>query len=212
MEYYEYYIEVIRLKELKKALEKHEKIVCLLNVYEQNIGNCTKVIFNNCNEILLNRSIRSTVHHIAKHYIVDINELKKRQQKLLNKKYYTPLPINENLLFISIKTRQPRVAKDPCMSYINLYEIDRLDKKLPILHMKNGLKIESLESINTLKERYKDGQLCAKFQSHEYKHSPLVAEDPISYLYPATKGDVHAIAKDIEELREMVRHIIISRK
>lgn len=203
---------MIKLENLKEMLEEHQKIVCLLNIYKDNIGNCTMVIFNDGKEIRLNQSAKSTLRNIAKHYVVDIKQLQKKQQKLLNAKYYTPLPINKNMLFICIKTRQPRVEKDPCVSYINFYEIDKLDKKLPIIHMKNGQRIKSLDSIKTLNKRYNQGEICAKLQNDEYKHSLIIEEESVPYFYPATKRDIQEISQEIEDIKNLLKNILVSKK
>lgn len=198
------------MRRLKEVLEKQEKIACLLAVYEKNMGNCTKVVFQNGREILLKQSVDSTLQAVAKHYTIDLKGLREKQQKILNSKYYIPLPISKDMLFISIKTRLPKVKKDPSVSYINFYEIDRLDKKLPLIYMKNGEKIESLNSIHIVRKRYNQGEICAKLQSNSQKSSLGVEEESVPYFYPATRGDIKAVAREIEGLREMLKNMLVS--
>jgi len=195
------------LKKLKELLEKQERIACLLAIYEKDRGSCTKVIFQNGNELLLNQSVNTTLRAIAKHYTIDLKELRKKMQSLDDATYYVPLPISKDLLFISVKTRLPKVKKDPSISYINFYEIHGLDKKAPIIHMKNGYKIESLNALKTIKKRYHKGEICAKLQNTN--HADRVEETSVHHLYPATKGDVRAIAKEIENLQELLKNILV---
>ena len=194
------------MKRLKEILEKQEKIVCLLATYEKDRGNCTKVVLKSGKEIVLKQSANSVIQAIAKYHIVDLKQLKKQQQILLNSTYYIPLPITKEMLFLSFKTRLPKIKKDPCVSYINYYEIDQLDKKNPVIYLKNGMKIDILTSISTIKKRYTEGEICAKLQNN----SLGVAEDAIPYFYPATKGDVKAVATEIEKLRELLKSLLIS--
>jgi len=140
---------------------------------------------------------------------LDINELKKKQRSLLNSKNYIPLPINKDMLLICIKTRLPKIKKDPSVSYINFYEIDRLDKKASLIYMKNGQIIESLNSIKTLKKRYNQGEICAKIKNDEQSQILRVDEDPVMSFYPATRGDIKVIAREIESLRELLRSILV---
>lgn len=200
------------MQKLKELLEKQEKIACLLAIYEKDMGNCTKIILQNGNEVLLNQSAKSTLNAIAKYYTVDMKELKKKTQRVVNSKYYVPLPINKDLLFICIKTRMPKVKKDPSISYINLHQIDRIDKKLPIIHMKNGEKIESLNSLENLMERYHKGEVCAKLKNDVQLESFKIAEDSFPYFYPATKGDIKAISKELNELKDLLKSIVATKK
>jgi len=190
-------------------LDEQDKIACMLAVYEKNMGNCSKIIFQSGKEILLKQSVDSALRAIAKHYTIDINELKKKQRSLLNSKNYIPLPINKDMLFISIKTRLPKIKKDPSVSFINFYAIDRLDKKASLIHMKNGQEVECLNSIKTLKKRYNQGGICAMIKNDIQKHSLGGEEDSIPSFYPATRGDIKAIAREIESLRELLRSILV---
>ncbi|ABW20139.1 hypothetical protein [Alkaliphilus oremlandii] len=200
------------MKTLKEALEKQERIACLLTLYEKDSGNCTKVIFSNNREILLYQSIHSVLKVIAKHYSLDLNELRKKQQKLLNDKNYIPLPISRDILLISVKTRFPKVKGDSSISYINYYEIDRIDKKEPILYLKGGKPIQSLNSIATLKKRYVQGEICSKLQNSSQNFNFEIAESAMPYFLPATKGDIKAIARELENLKELLNRILITKK
>lgn len=199
------------MKRLNEILKEQEKIACMLAVYEKNMGNCTKMIFQNGREMLLKQSVDSTLQAILKYHTIDLKELRKKQQKLLNSRYYIPLPINKDMLFISIKTRLPKVKKDSSVSYINFYEIDKLDRKNSIIYMKNGYNIESLNSITTLKKRYHQGEISAKLQNSEPKHSLIVEEEIVPYFYPATKGDIKAISREIESLRDMLKDVLVEK-
>jgi len=192
-------------------LGEQDKIACMMAVYESNMGNCSKIIFQSGKEILLKQSVDSALRAIAKHYAIDINELKKKQRSLLNSKNYIPLPIHKDMLFICIKTRLPKIKKDPSVSYINFYEIDRLDKKASLIYMKNGQEVECLNSIKTLKKRYNQGEICAKIKNDEQKQILRVDEDPVMSFYPATRGDIKVIAREIESLRELLRSILVSK-
>ena len=196
------------MKRLKEMLEKHEKIACLLATYEKDRGNCTKVVLKSGNEIVLKQSVNSVIQSIARHYNVNFDELRKKQQKLLNSTYNVPLPINESMLFIPFKTRMPKVKRDPCASYINYYEIDRLDKKNPIIYLKNSMQIDILESIPTIKKRFNQGEISAKLQTNGKGNSLYVAEDTFHHLYPATKGDIKAVATEIENLTELLKRLL----
>lgn len=192
------------MKELKEVLESKENIVALLAVYEANRGNCTKLVLENNKTVLLKQSVKSIIKNIAKYYSIDIVQLRKKQQNLLNSKYNVPLPIKNNMLFIPIKTRAPKVKKDPCCSYINFYQIHKLDKKAPIIHMKNNDPIQSLNSISTLKTQYNKGKICSKLNDTDNKNKLSEEKENLPYFYPATKADINTVVKEVESLKELV--------
>lgn len=196
------------MKNLKDVLESKVNIAALITVYENNRGNCTKIVLENNKKMLLNQSVKSTIRNIAKYYNIDTIELRKKQEELLNSTYNLPLPITNNMLFIPIKTRIPKVRKDPCSSYINFYQIHKLDKKDPIIHMNNSDPIKSLNSMATLKKRYTKGRICSKLNNMEDKNKLNKQNQVLQYLYPASKADINTVVREMENLRELVEGLL----
>jgi len=179
------------LSKVKKLLEANETIACLLTESINNIGNSTKLILNNGQTIIIHKSISSVLKEIAEFYALDLKILRKKQQIYTHSKYYVPLPLSKNLLLIPIKTKVPLVPKDPSLSYINYYSIKEIDKYNPIVYLSNGVKIKCLNSLDTLKKRYNQGQICHKLMDVSNKYMDY------SHLRPATRGDLEKLREEM---------------
>ncbi|AKL93691.1 ComK protein [Clostridium aceticum] len=152
------------MKAIEEILKNKEKIAALLPIYKEDLGNVTTVILQNGEEILLRRSIESILHAICSYYTLHLRLLRKKQQKLLNCKYYLPLPLSKDLLLFPIKTRVPKVKNDSSLSYINFFEVKKLDLSKTTLHLNNGKVIDVLSTASTLKKRYHQASLIKQLQ------------------------------------------------
>ncbi|AOY75549.1 competence protein ComK [Clostridium formicaceticum] len=177
---------------IEKILKDKEEIAALVPLYQQDLGNITKVMLQD-EEVLLKHSITSVLYAICNYYALHLRLLRKKQQKLLNCKYYVPLPLSKNLLLFPIKTRIPKVKNDSSLAYVNYFQVKKLDLSKKALHLKNGKLIYCLNSAPILKKRYHQATLIAQLQE-EYL--------PIK--------NVEATLKDLALLRDLLTDLITS--
>lgn len=102
-----------------KKLLKDERIEVLIPKYEENMGNCTKVITDN-DEILVNKSIRSCLNTIADNYNINLKSNRKNYGKELGIKNKVPIIINYHMIYVPFKARKPICKNDTASGYINI--------------------------------------------------------------------------------------------
>jgi hypothetical protein len=100
------------------------------------------------------RGERSCLHHFAKHYFVDLHELRKRTMEILGRKKYIPLVFHDECTLIPFKARHPIFKDDGAYGYIvmeSIVDIRIKNGKVMIL-LDSGLEIASMTSVKKLRE------------------------------------------------------------
>ncbi|NLM04258.1 MAG: hypothetical protein GX214_04490 [Clostridiales bacterium] len=193
---------------IDELLDKHEVISCILPHYEKNLGNTTKVILENSMEITYPQSPNSILRSIASYYGLHLRLVRKKQAQLLNSKYYLPLPINDQLLLYPVKIRIPRIKNDSSLAYINYYSVDKINYKEACIYLKNGKIIKSLNSSATLEKRYHQARISRKFYVNTMASNNYVKDENLNYLYPATKGDLEEIKRELASIKGTLAGIL----
>lgn len=85
-------------------------------------GDSTKLILNSGDSIIINKPLHSVITIYADQRSIDLRTLRKNIQKSVYKKNMLPLPLANNAVFFQAKTRTPRIKRDACNSYINVYQ------------------------------------------------------------------------------------------
>lgn len=196
------------MSKIEKLLEDKEVIVCLLPSYEKGLGNITKVLLKSGREILYHQSLESTLKSICNYFCLHLRLIRKRQQNLLDCKYYLPLPLHKDLLLFPIKTRIPKIKNDASVAYINYFEVEKINFRQSVLHLNNGRIIQSLNTSTTLKKRYHQARLSSKFYESSAHSRTSVAEEKANYFYPATKGDIEDIKKELSNIKGLLSGIL----
>ncbi|MCC5909287.1 MAG: hypothetical protein JJT76_02465 [Clostridiaceae bacterium] len=189
---------------LEKILEEQGEIACILAVYEKNLGNATQIVLKEGEDVLLPQSIDSTLRAIASYYALHLRLLRRKQQKLLNTKYYVPLPLHRNLLLFPVKTRVPKVKNDSSTSYINYLHVKKVDTSKDAIHLHNGRIIPSLNTSATLRKRYHQASLCSRLYEEDHHSGGYVKESTVDYGAPATKEDIDTLKRELLYLRGML--------
>ncbi|MDR5659941.1 hypothetical protein RH915_10615 [Serpentinicella sp. ANB-PHB4] len=192
------------MKNIKDVLEKQKIIYALIISYEKDYGSCTKVILSTGESLLLKHTIHSTLRHLGDSYALDLKILRRKYCNILNCKYYVPLPFDQNHLFVPIKTQKPIVHKDPSVSYINYYAIEKLSTKEPVLYLKNNTKVKSLNTVKTIKKRIHHARICAKFDTLKKHPTATVAERPGVYHTQNSKEELAQILEEISNIRDLI--------
>lgn len=102
-----------------KNILKNERIEVLIPKYEENMGNCTKVITDN-DEILVHKSIKSCINNLADDYNINLRSIRKNYGKELGIKNKVPIIINYYMIYVPFKARKPLCKNDTASGYINI--------------------------------------------------------------------------------------------
>lgn len=121
--------------------------------YMEGQGNGCMIIVGDREE-WLPRSEKSCLNHLAKHYCVDLRELKRRTRNILGKGKYIPLVLHDDCTLIPFKARRPIFKDDGAYGYFrmeSIVEIKEVKGKV-IVVLDNAMKVEVLTSAGKLRE------------------------------------------------------------
>lgn len=198
------------MKSIEKILETKQPMAALIPSYEKDLGNVTKLLLERGQEILCPHSINSTLRWICSYYALHLRLIRRKQQNLLNCKYYTPLPIHKNLLLFPVKTRVPKIKNDSSIGYINYYQVKKMDYRQSTIHLSSGQSLYSLNAPSTLKKRYHQALLSAKFYEEKQYSEGYVTENKVEYLYPLTKRDMEQVVRELSNIRDLLTSLLSS--
>lgn len=191
-------------------MENKEKILCVLPLYEKDLGNVTQIITANGGEVLLPQSIESVLKSICSYYSLHLRLIRKKQQQLLNCRYYTPLPLSSSLLLFPIKTRTPKIKNDSSIGYINYFALKKMDYPQAALHLENNRIVYSLNNGDTLKKRYNQAVICSKLYKETHGGEEYLQEEKTPYFYPVTQRDIEPILRELAAIRGILTGILSS--
>src|SRR5690554_4644720 len=97
-----------------------EGVVAFVPEYIDQKGNCTIIYGKESKKIILEKSIKTVIRLIAKYYMLDLNEAKKRYRPLVSSSNLVPIPLSKSDIFVPIKTRRPMYKNDGAFGYVNI--------------------------------------------------------------------------------------------
>lgn len=177
-----------------------ERVIAILPVYLNMQGNCSTLITLKGGTYQIDKTVKTILKQMTKHFLVDLNHIRTYYGSLLNVKNLTPIPFNKDNIFIPVKVRRPLARNDGSIGYINIEYINKVSSingKTKIF-LTNRNTIDCLNSIETVNKHIKNGNIVKR----------LIEER--SYLYeeydrPATKGDVVMIINELLRIRETIK-------
>lgn len=131
-------------------------ILAIIPLYKTGVGNITKVILED-GEVEIYVGIKTVVENLAKSYFLDLRESFKYYRALLMKNKNLPLVLNQDNIYIQVKTRHPIGKNDGAMSFINYKHIKTIENGDLILD--NGEKIWTFTTNRTLQSLIKDARV-----------------------------------------------------
>ncbi|NLK44247.1 MAG: hypothetical protein GX300_07635 [Tissierellia bacterium] len=174
-------------------------LVALLPEYIDLKGNCTIIFGRDTKKIIVEKSIKAVIKSIAKYYMLDLNEAKKRYKPLVSSSNLIPIPLTKSDVFIPIKTRRPMYKNDGAFGYVNIKYIKEVKSKKDhtYIYLNNGLIIEALCNLSTVEKHLRNGHIISRC----YEERGIVAEDEEKYksLIPATKADISMILSEMKK-------------
>ncbi|NMA87342.1 MAG: hypothetical protein GX968_08465, partial [Tissierellia bacterium] len=138
-----------------------EELMAFLPVYIESKGNCTSIHTMAGGNYHIEKSLKSFLNQLAEYYIVDLRAVRKYYGESLFIKNLVPIPLNQENIFIPLKVRKPICKNDGSIGYVNLKYIEktRENRGKTIIHLKNKTIINSLNTIDTVNNHIKNGNM-----------------------------------------------------
>ena len=87
------------------------------------LGDSTVLIATDGSTTAYNTHIRTIIRRLAKQQAVDLTALRARAKIVTDRINLGPLPLTPKLVLVPVKVRQPRVAGDTTIGYVNYYAV-----------------------------------------------------------------------------------------
>lgn len=156
------------------------ELMALSPEYVDNKGNCTMVYLKNTEPFIVERTIKSIIRTIAKHYMLDLKEIKNRYRPLISSHNLVPIPLSKEDIFIPFKTRVPICKNDGALSYINMRYIKSIKDgdEFRIINLNNEINIKCLSSLSSIDNHIRNGNIISRCYEDSYMK---VSEDEEYY-------------------------------
>jgi hypothetical protein len=167
----------------RKLMERlfRKELMAVLPEYIRSKGNCTVVYLEKMEPFVIERSIKTVIKALERHYKVTPREVKTKYQHLISSSNLIPMPLSEENIFVPIKTRTPICKNDGAFSYINIKHIyivtDKKDYREVCLS--DGKIIKSISTLPTLQNHIRNGYIIKSFHKD---YSINVAENEGDYV------------------------------
>lgn len=157
----------------------NEELMCILPRYVDCKGNCTILYSLKREPLIVEKSLRTVLRLIGKHYMLDLREIKKRYGPLVTAPNLVPIPFSKEDVFVPFKVRVPMYRNDGAFGYINMKYIERIskDKNSSLIYLSNGMRIKCLSSLQTVKKHMRNGKIvsrCYEGRSMKVKEEGLI--------------------------------------
>lgn len=174
-------------------------LVAFLPKYIDLKGNCTIIYGRDARKLVVEKSIKTVIRLIAKYYMLDLNEAKKRYKPLISSSNLIPIALSKSDVFVPIKTRKPMYKNDGAFGYINIKYIKEVKDKedSTYIYLTNGLTIKTLCKLSTVEKHIRDGHIVSK--CFEERLHMAEVEESYKTLIPATKADINLLLNEIRK-------------
>lgn len=157
-----------------------KEIMAVIPKYEENRGNCTEIYIDGVEPLIIDKSVKTIMRLISKHYMIDLRELKRRYGGLISSPNLVPIPLSRKDVFVPFKIRKPMYKNDGAFGYINMRYIDKIKEgsDSTLVYLSDGLYIPCLCSLVTVKKHMKNGTVVSRCYE---ERATMVAEDEVIY-------------------------------
>lgn len=140
---------------MKELVQK--KIIAMLPYYTEEGANFTQIKLLNGEDVIFRKTINSTLKCLCEFYHYDLNASNKTCAEILGVKKTPPISINNDMVFIAVKTRIPIGKDDGAYSYINIEMIKNVLGE--IIYFKNGDNLQVSCTHKTIEKAIKQASL-----------------------------------------------------
>lgn len=186
-------------------------ISCMIPIYESKIGNSTKIIAEDGNIYIDNRTIKTVLKTLCQYYTIQIELCRKKYGPMIHQHLCVPILINSKILMIPFKMRKPMFGKDGAYGYINFHSIEAVVEKdgFTLIRLKNRQEVLCLQRIRTVQQHINKAKVIASSSYSPGSMEPeKLHEFYEQYNSPATRGDVASLHKEILELTRILRGVV----
>lgn len=164
----------------------NEEIMAIMPEYIDQRGNCTVLYAKGSQPVVIDKSIKTVIRLIGKHYMIDLEESRKRYSALMSSSILVPIALSKKDVFVPFKTRVPMYKNDGAFSYINMNYIQKIRKSknsTTIIHLVNGMTIECISCSNTVDNHMRNGNIVSRCYE---ERSMQISEDEEKYMNSIT--------------------------
>ena len=177
-----------------------KKIMAMLPYYTDEGANFTFIKLLNGEDILFRKTIKSTLKCLCRFYHHDPNASSKTCSEMLGVKKMPPIAINEDMVFIAVKTRRPIGKDDGAYSYINIEMIKKIQEET--IYFKNGDHIGVISSRKTIEKSIKQARLLKEMTNNRQM---ITREGDIDYITEESlKRDLDTIYKKLQIIEKTI--------
>lgn len=164
----------------------NEELMAIVPQYIEERGNCTVLYTKGSQPVVINKSIKTVIRLIGKHYMIDLNESRKRYSSLMSSSILVPIALSKKDVFVPFKTRVPMYKNDGAFAYINMNYIQKVRKSknsTTVIHLVNGTTIECISCLTTVDNHMRNGNIMSRCYE---ERSMQVSEDGEKYMNSIT--------------------------
>ncbi|MGL5512760.1 MAG: hypothetical protein ACRDBM_05915 [Sporomusa sp.] len=107
---------------MKQTLPAPSCIAAIIPSYK-TLGDGTVLITTDGSTTAYNTHIRTIIRRLARQQAIDLAALRARTKIVTDRINLAPLPLTQKLVLVPVKVRQPRVAGDTTIGYVNYYAV-----------------------------------------------------------------------------------------
>ena len=139
-----------------------EGLIALLPIYT---ATDRAIVVTQKSEYLEGRTVPWLIEKLATHYSMSINELRRLYGNILNVKKHVIVPINNDLVFLPVKTRAAAAHGETTIGYCSLLQVDNVSDYtgspgpwLSSIQFKTGYELFTLNTAETLRDKIRQGE------------------------------------------------------
>lgn len=154
---------------MKKSLKLNE-IEALLPIYEKDMGNSTEIIIKS-DSFIKNATIETCIKNLADYYNISLYHNRINYGNDLGMTNKVPIVINENLIYVYVKVREPMFKHDAAYGYVSINAIEEIflkDGHAAVL-MNSGKIIYTKQSMKSLKRTILNGKMARDLYKEKHK-------------------------------------------
>ncbi len=152
------------------------------------------------------RSVNWLVRITARHFWVDLDQLRRHYSRLLGQRHNISLPLDTGLVLLPLKTREAAAPGEVTTGYMNLPQVEQIlpppgpgpgpgpdsgpgpEKPLALVRFAGGFELPCLNTPRTLEQRLRQGrQVRREFLQHRQEAAPFTGlryEEVLQVLPP----------------------------
>lgn len=159
---------------LLEMLPGDREIAAILPEYTER-GDCTRILLCDGRELLLDRSMRTTLRYLAARRCKSLGLMRQWAARYTRRRTANPVAIGCDLVLVPVKSRRPRIPGDNTLAQVNVALGVRLVAgPQAALDLAGGRRLPVLWSLKTLREHIAAG--C-------HIHADLLREQQESLLW-----------------------------